>query len=91
MALDILTAKDVEDTVKARKQPMGTVPKGGMPQENDMGPLPANANKAKGIELKLGPASRDKPTNLNPVSKKKGGTIRGNGLESKGKTKGKFI
>ena len=37
---DIITAKEVDDIVKARKQPMGTAPKGGMPEEDDMGPLP---------------------------------------------------
>lgn len=37
---DIITAKEVDDIVKARKQPMGRAPKGGMPEEDDMGPLP---------------------------------------------------
>ena len=42
---DIITAKEVDDIVKARKQPMGTAPKGGMPEENDMGPLPKSKPK----------------------------------------------
>jgi len=64
-----------------------------------------NENMSKGIELKLGPNKKDKPTDLNPVAKKKGGAIkkccsggkmakggsvRGHGCETKGKTKGKF-
>jgi hypothetical protein len=50
-----------------------------------------NENMSKGIELKLGPSKKDKPTDLNPVLKKKGGIVRGHGCESKGKTKGKFV
>ena len=59
-----------------------------------------NENMSKGIELKLGPANKEKPTDLNPVAKKKGGKIkkmasggkvRGCGCESKGKTKGRFV
>jgi hypothetical protein len=45
---NVITAKDVEDTVKARKQPMGTIPKGGMPFEDDMGPLPGKKYKKGG-------------------------------------------
>ena len=49
-------------------------------------------NKAKGIQLKLGPASKDKPTNLNPEAKKKGGVIksaskRADGCCIRGKTR----
>jgi hypothetical protein len=68
-------------------------PKKNMPTENDMGP---SDNKAKGIELKLGPAKKEKPTDLNPVVKKKGGMVssaskRADGCCTKGKTKGKLI
>jgi hypothetical protein len=61
--------------------------------ENDMGPLP-DTNKAKGIELKLGPSKKDKVTDLNPVAKKTGGNVkcmaRGGGIEVRGKTKGRI-
>ena len=43
-----ITAKDVEKTVKARKQPMGKGPKGGrMPGEPDAGILDDKKYKAK--------------------------------------------
>ena len=37
---------------------------------------PPSENKTKGIELKLGPSNKAKPTDLNPVAKKKGGKDR---------------
>lgn len=78
--------------------------KGRMPMEDDMGPLP-ETNKAKGIELKLGPSKKDKPTDLNPVAKKKGGSVKAkckcmakggyvkaaDGIATKGKTRGRLI
>lgn len=43
-----ITAKDVEKTVKARKQPMGKGPKGGrMPGEPDAGILDDKKYKAR--------------------------------------------
>ena len=36
---------------------------------------PPSENKTKGIELKLGPSNKAKPTDLNPVAKKKGGKV----------------
>ena len=73
-------------------------PRKNMPTEDDMGPAPVSSNKAKGIELKLGPSKKDKPTDLNPVVKKKGGSVkskckcmcRGGGIEVRGKTKGRM-
>ena len=53
-----------------------------------------NENMSKGVELKLGPAKKDKLTDLNPVAKKKGGKVkcmaRGGGIEVRGKTKGRM-
>lgn len=78
-------------------------PRKNMPTEDDMGP---SDNKAKGIELKLGPSKKDKPTDLNPVAKKKGGTVKScgckkmasggfvskaNGCAIRGKTRGKIV
>ena len=48
-----LTAKMVDDTVKARKQPMGKGPKGGrMPGEPDGGIMNDKAYKAKMAKTK---------------------------------------
>ena len=48
-----LTGKDVEKTVKARKQPMGKGPKGGrMPGEPDAGILDDKKYKAKMAKAK---------------------------------------
>jgi hypothetical protein len=51
-------------------------------------------NKAKGIQLKLGAVSKEKPTDLNPKVMKKGGKVKcmakGGGIEVRGKTKGRF-
>jgi len=49
-------------------------------------------NKAKGIELKLGPSSKNKPTDLNPKAMKKGGKVksasaRADGCCIRGKTR----
>lgn len=57
---DIITAKEVDDIVKARKQPMGTAPKGGMPEENDMGPLPKS--EPKGYKPKDISSKKPEPT-----------------------------
>jgi hypothetical protein len=57
---DIITAKEVDDIVKARKQPMGTAPKGGMPEENDMGPLPKS--EPKGYKPKDVSSKKPEPT-----------------------------
>lgn len=57
---DIITAKEVDDIVKARKQPMGTAPKGGMPEENDMGPLPKS--EARGYTPKSVSSKKPEPT-----------------------------
>ena len=51
---------------------------------------------AKGIELKAGKPSSDKPYELKPEAKKKGGMCggkyaRGGGIEVRGKTKGRII
>ena len=46
-------------------------------------------NKAKGIELKLGPSKKDKPTDLNPTYKKCGtASARADGIAIRGKTRG---
>ena len=61
-----------------------------------------NENMAKGIELKAGKPSSDKPYELKPEAKKKGGMIkkyskggtasaRADGCCTKGKTKGRII
>ena len=48
-----ITAKDVEKTVKARKQPMGKGPKGGrMPGEPDAGILSDKKYKASQAKSK---------------------------------------
>ena len=48
-----ITAKDVEKTVKARKQPMGKGPKGGrMPGEPDAGILDDKKYKASQAKSK---------------------------------------
>ena len=66
---------------------------------------PPSDNKSKGIELKLGPMKKDKPTDLNPVAKKKGGSVdcgckkmaaggfvsKANGCAIRGKTKGRIV
>ena len=57
---DIITAKEVDDIVKARKQPMGTAPKGGMPEEDDMGPLPKS--EPKGYKPKDVSSKKPEPT-----------------------------
>ena len=56
-----------------------------------------NENMAKGIKLKAGKPSSDKPYELKPEAKKKGGMIkssaskRADGCATKGKTKGRII
>ena len=64
-------------------------PRKNMPTENDMGPLPKKENKSRGIQLKLGPSKKDKPTDLNPTYKKGGMTAssRADGCAVRGKTR----
>lgn len=61
-----------------------------------------NENMAKGIELKAGKPNKDKPYELKPELKKKGGMIkkyskggtassRADGCATKGKTKGRIV
>jgi hypothetical protein len=54
-----------------------------------MGPLPKKENKSRGIQLKLGPSKKDKPTDLNPTYKKGGMTAssRADGCAVRGKTR----
>jgi hypothetical protein len=64
-----------------------------------------NENMAKGVQLKLGPTNKDKPTDLNPKVMKKGGSVgcgckkmegggfvaKANGCAIRGKTKGRIV
>ena len=87
----------VEEAVKKRNQPMGKPPKGGMPFEDDMGPLPVKTVPAPTPNPAPAPAVAPAMKKGGKVKKMcgggmaSGGKVRGCGCESKGKTKGRFI
>lgn len=88
--------KAFEDVKSGKIQP---------PRNDDSGPLPKskpNENMAKPIELKAGKPSSEKPYELKPKLKKKGGKVkcmakgglaskRADGCAIKGKTRGKIV
>jgi hypothetical protein len=93
-AIKKLTAKMVDEAVKKRNQPMGKPPKGGMPFEDDMGPLPVKTAPAPTPNPAPAPVAAPAMKKGGKVKAKKmasGGNVRGCGCESKGKTKGRFI